>query len=100
MSTPVRTYRRSAALPTMNYRLPVSHGWAVLPDATKELGGLMATPPGFRARLSIGGARDIDEHTARTLAAVLAHSAGYRVHGTDPHGLAAVVGTLASLLGR
>ncbi|MGW2584932.1 hypothetical protein ACWCYZ_27010 [Streptomyces virginiae] len=100
MSGPVITPRRSAALPTMSYRLPVSHGWAVLPDATRELGGLTPTPNGFRARLFIGSARDIDEYTARTLAAVLARSAGYQVHGTDPGGLAVVVATLAALLGR
>lgn len=100
MSNAVRIPRRPAALPTMSYRLPVSHGWAVLPDATRELGGLTPTPEGFRARLFIGDARDIDGHTAWTLAAVLARSAGYQVHGTDPHGLAAVVGVLATLLGR
>ncbi len=100
MSSQVRTAGRPAALPTMSYHLPVSHGWAVLPDATREFGGLTSVPDGFRARLFIGDARDIDEYTARTLAAVLAHCAGYRVHGTDPHGLGAVTGTLHALLGR
>lgn len=92
--------RGSVASPTMTYRLPVSHGWAVLPDATREFGGLAPTPSGFRARLTIGNAFDIDEHTARILATALADCVDFRVHGTDPHGLAAVARTLATLLGR
>lgn len=91
---------RSTAAPTITYRLPVSHGWAVLPLPTRELGGLTPTPRGFRARVAIGDARDIGTHTARELAAALADCANYQVHGTDPHGLATVTAVLAALLGR
>ncbi|MHC0431585.1 hypothetical protein ACX6XY_15575 [Streptomyces sp. O3] len=92
--------RRSTAPPTLTYRLPVWHGWAVLPDPTREYGGLTPTPPGLRARVVIGDAREIADHTARGLAAALADCSGYQVHGTDPYGLAAVSGVLAVLLGR
>jgi hypothetical protein len=92
--------RRFAAPPTMTYRLPVSHGWAVLPAPTRELGGLTPTPRGFRARVSIGDACEIGDHTARELAAALANCAGYQVYGTDLYGLAAVESALAALLGR
>ncbi len=92
--------RRSAASPTMTYRLSVWHGWATLPDPTREYGGFTPAPRGFRARIVIGNARDIGEYAARELAAVLAGCSGYQVQGTDPHGLAAVEAALAALLGR
>lgn len=100
VAVPTVSRRGFVASPTMSYRLPVSHGWVVLPDATREFGGLTPTPSAFRARLTIGNAFDIDECTARTLAAVLADCVDYQVHGTDPHGLTAVARTLAALLGR
>ncbi|WP_438488076.1 hypothetical protein [Streptomyces sp. S186] len=91
---------QTLAPPTMTYCLPVWHGWAVLPTPTREYDGLTPTPRGFRARVFIRDARDVHEHTARELSAALAHCSDYRVHGTDPHGLATAVGLLAALLGR
>ncbi|MEU2428691.1 hypothetical protein ABZ611_04075 [Streptomyces sp. NPDC007861] len=92
--------RRSTTPPTVTYRLPVWHGWAALPVPTQEYGGLTRAPRGFRARIVISDARDIGDHTARELAAALTDCSDYQVHGTDPHGLAAVAGLLAALLGR
>ncbi|MEV7382102.1 hypothetical protein [Streptomyces lydicus] len=92
--------RRTAPPPTMTYRLAVWHGWAVLPSPTREYGGLTRIPPGFRARVVIGDAHDVGDHTARELAAALADCSHYQVHGTDPHGLAAFAGLLAARLGR
>ncbi|MER6527652.1 hypothetical protein [Streptomyces sp. NPDC001508] len=90
-------YPRTAP-PTTAYHLSTRHGWVSLPDPTREFGGLTPVPYGYRANIWIGDARDIDEHTARQLAAALVGCAFYSVRGADREGLDAVCGALAFLI--
>lgn len=80
------------------YRLHVHHGWAVLPEPTREHGGITPAPAGVNAEVYIGAARDMDPHTAERLAVVLAECDVYDVIGEDMGGMILVTRALNAVL--
>lgn len=93
------THPNSAApRSVITYRLPARHGWAVLPDPTREHGGLVPAVAGVRAEVNIGAARDMDAQTAARLAAVLGPCHAYDVVGDDMDGMLLVTRALDSAL--
>lgn len=86
------------ARPVINYRLHVRHGWAVLPQPTREHGGLVPPLPGFCAKLEIGAARDMDAPTAERLATLLAACDSFHVIGDDRDGVMNVMRAIETAL--
>lgn len=86
-TVPRTTHNENRVRGTVRFQLRSRYGNVTLPRPTQEHGGLDLVRPGCSVHIDIGGARRIDEHTARVLAAAVGHAQQIEVTGTDTYGV-------------